>query len=267
MRRMVRYLLAALVVPPCYSASFAISPASDTEAGQPSQAAQAAQIAQKLAAAQISLDTLEEPVRGRVAHLLQQPAVYTKGQIRAFPTRPFVYHWLLENPHLAARAWQGLGAKCAAIEKQADGVFTAADPAGGTVRWQKVCEQPCWRAWYAEGAGRPAPLTPSVTMRALVMLSYQEVRGADGRLGIRHQIEVLSQLEGKRTGWLARLTSAAVDQSAKKTLEQVELFFSGMAWYLSANPGSAKKLLTAPSPERPEDARQVERVLRELERP
>jgi len=193
MRRAVHYVLAALSVLPLHPLSLGASPAKDTDA------VQAAQIAQKLAAAQISLDNLEEPVRGRVAQLLQQPAVYTRGQTRAFPTRPFVYHWLLENPHLAARAWQGLGAKCAAIEKKAEGVFTGTDPAGGTVRWQKVCEQPGWRAWHPASDRGPVPVggQDDRLARASQLRRRGPVREEDPRAGglvlLRHGLVPVRQ--------------------------------------------------------------------------
>ncbi len=263
MGRTLCWVLAAWLALALGGTSWSADPGATKDARH-AQDAQDAEFAQRVAAAQITLDMLDEPLRGKVARLLRQPAIYSRSQARAFPARPFVYQWLLDNPHLAARAWQGLGAKCATIEKKSEGVFTGADPAGGSVRWQRLCEQPGWRAWYAEGTGRPTPFTPAVSMRALVMLNYQEVRGGDGRVGIRHQIEVLSQFEGKTTGLLAKLSSVAFDQSARKTLEQVDLFFSGMAWYLSTNAGSARKLLSFPASESPDDAREVEMLVRRL---
>lgn len=261
----LRWAVAAFLAPfmtlLCCCIGWSAPAASDAET---SGSAQAGEFTQKVAAAQIPLDKLDEGLRGKVDKLLRQPALYSRSPSRAFPCRPAVYHWLLDNPHLAARAWQGLGAKCATIEKQAEGVFTGSDALGGKVRWQAVAHETGWRAWYAEGVGRPAPFAPALTLRALVILNYQEVRGADGRLGIRHHIEVLSQLEGRTSGWLSKLGGNAIDQSTRKMLEQVELFFSGMAWYLSTNPGSARKLLTAPSMERPEESQQVEIILREL---
>jgi hypothetical protein len=223
--------------------------------------------ARKLSAAQVPVERFPEPVRSKVAELLQPSSVFGRGPVEVFPCRPFVYAWLLDNPHAGVRAWQSLKATKVTLERQADGSFVGRDGQGGELRWQTILAEPGRRIWLIEGAGRLLPLTPPVAMRALLILRYQEVKGTDGRVGVRHRCEVFAQSDAKTLAALGKLFGMPPETAARKTLEQVELFFSGMAWYLTEHPGWAQTALRPPAGAPPEESRQVEVVLRELAAP
>lgn len=218
----------------------------------------------RAAAAQVPVDRVAAGMRDKVAALLKDHALYCRGPVEAFPCRPGVYQWLLDHPQWGFRAWRALGAQCATVEHKEDGWFVGIDPQGSELRWQPVLQEPGRRLWYVEGIGRLAPLTPSVSMKALVSLRYQEVVGVDGRTGIRHRAEVFAQFEEKTIAWLARLTGATADGAAGKAIEQVELFFSGMAWYVSEHPVWAKRVFPPLDTARPEEKPALESFWREL---
>lgn len=222
-----------------------------------------ATLARKLAAAQVPVDKLDEPFRTKVAEVLRQPSMYARGPVEAFPCRPAVYRWLLENPHWACRAWHALGAKGVSVEKKEDGCFVAGDRRGGELRWDRLVHERGRRIWYAEGTGRPGLLAPPVSMRAVLLLHFDEVRGSDGRIGIRHRAEVFAQFDGKTAALATKLWGTSVESAGKKTLEQLELFFSAMAWYWSENPDWARKILEQPGAG-PDEQKQIEAVLRAL---
>lgn len=204
--------------------------------------AAAAKGPQTAAAAQVPVEQFTEPFRGKVADLLLQPMVYAQGPVEAFPCRPAVYAWFLDHPHAVALAWRTLGAPCASTHKQADGSFYSTDPRGGELRWVGILNEPGRRIWYAEGTGQPAPLLPVVTVRALLILRYQEVQGRDGRVGIRHQAEVFAQVH-EPSAWLSKVCGPALDSPTKKLLAQVQFFFAGMARYLCEHPTRVEVLL------------------------
>ncbi len=201
------------------------------------------ELARRVAAAQVPLEQLAEPARGKVAELLKNAPVYGRGPVEAFPCRPPIYVWLLDHPDWAARGWRASGAKCAPIERVADGSF-ALNPPGAEVRWETVCRAPGRRVWYVEGSGRAGPLAPMVSIQAVLVLNFEEVRGADGRVGVRHWTEVFAKVEGRAVNWLNRIAGISVDGATRKTLEQLELFYSGMAWYLCEHPEWAVRLLS-----------------------
>src|SRR5262249_36563110 len=151
-------------------------------------------------------------------------------------------------------------AQCAAVEQKEDGWFVGVDPQGSELRWQTVLDEPGRRLWYIEGVGRMAPWTPAVNLKALVILRYQEVIGLDGRVGISHRAELFAQFEEKSIGWLAKLSGITADSAAGKAIDQVELFFSGMAWYASEHPAWAKAVCK-PSDAAPTAERQALEVL------
>lgn len=223
------------------------------------QGKEEADLAQKIAAAQVPVEKLAEPLRSKVSSLLQQPTLYRRGRAEAFPCQPAVYDWLLDHPHHACSAWQSLGAKCATIDKKSDGSFVGVDPLGSELRWVSILTESGRRIWHAEGSIRPAILLPKVTLRALVILNYDEVKGADGRVGIRQRFELFAQVDGKGPS-IAKLLGMSTEQVAAKTLDQIGLFFSGMAWYAYAHPLQARSILRSSNPE---EAREIDDLLRD----
>ena len=221
----------------------------------------------RASAEQIPLEKISPGMRDKVAGLLKDHALYCRGPVEAFPCRPGVYQWLLDNPQWGFRAWRALGAQCATVEHKDDGWFVGVDPQGSELRWQTVLNEPGRRLCYVEGTGRLAPLTPTVTMKAVVFLRYQEVVGVDGRTGIRHRAELFAQFEERTVAWLAKLTGFTASSTAGKAMEQVELFFSGMAWYVSEHPIWAKRVFPANDAARPDEKQAMETFWRELAAP
>jgi hypothetical protein len=217
-----------------------------------------AEATQKIAAAQVPYAHLPEPLRSKVATLLEKPTLYTRGPVEAFPCRPAFYVWLLDRPHLVSRAWKALGAQCAPIEATGNGSFVARHPTSGELRWQEIFKEPGQQIWYAEGTGRPALLMPVMSLRAIILLQYEPVHGADGRVGIRHRTELFAQFDAPAAQWVSRMWGQSSETMARKMLEQVEIFFSGIAWYLSEYPRCTANLGWELWPE---EARELEALL------
>ncbi len=187
--------------------------------------------ARQTSAGQVPVEKLAEPLRGKVNFVLQKGQLFQKGKSEAFPCTPEVYRWFLDSPDAALFAWKKLGATKASIHKQPDGCFLGSDGMGGELRWQQICSGPRSRIWYAEGSGRMGPLLPTMTIRAVVLLTFQEVQGVDGRPGIKHRLELFAHHD--TTPLFSRITGLTAEAAGKKAMEQMELFFSGMAWYTS----------------------------------
>jgi len=223
------------------------------------------QIAAKITASTFPLEQVPEPLRLKVDALLKQPTAYARGPIEAFPCQPPVYSWLLDNPHHGFRAWRALGVKCATVEQKADGSFHGIDPLGSELSWTEVLREPNRRVWYAEGQARPAPLTPSVPLKVLLLLRHHEVVGEDGRIGVRHRAELFAQFDASRAAKLvSKLWGLSNETVARKAAEQVELFFSGLAWYISEHPEWVSTALKPNKKTTPQELQQVEVLVRLL---
>lgn len=190
----------------------------------------------RLTVAQIPIERLDTELRTRVDSVLKHGQLYTRGPTECFPCQPAVYRWLLDHPHWGLHAWRALGATRLRLEQQPDGSFIGSDAQGGELRWQTIVREPGRRAWYAEGSGRLAPLLPAVSVRAVVLLKFQEVQGEDGRVGIRQRTEIIALYDGKAADLASKLLGISPEAAGKKASEQVGLFFSGMAWYLTEHP-------------------------------
>lgn len=217
----------------------------------------------KIAAAQIPVEKLPAPIRTHVDDVLQNATLYVRGPTEAFPCRPGVYRWALDHPDWIIAGWNALTNTPITIEPQADGSFLGKDNQGGTLRWQCVLNEPGRRVWYAEGSGRLAPFFPTMSLKAVLALKFQEVVGEDGRVGVRHRTEAFAVFDAKAAGWFSRLVGLTPEAAGKKILEQVEIFFSGMAYYLTEHPEWAEKTLE-PKAAKPEERKKLETLKSEL---
>jgi hypothetical protein len=196
------------------------------------------QFARQVSAAQIPLEKIAEPLRSKVALVLKKSQIFERGKSEAFPCNPEVYRWLLESPDASLFGWRKLGATKASILRQPDGSFLGTDGMGGELRWNLIATGPQSRVWYAEGSGRMGPLLPTMTVRAIVLLTFQEVHGTDARVGVKHRLDLFAHYDS--TPLITKLTGISADTAGKKALQQIELFFSGMAWYASEHSTWAK---------------------------
>jgi hypothetical protein len=201
-----------------------------------SEAEVASDLLRRLTAAQIPTERLDDDLRARVDSVLKNGQLYTRGPTECFPCQPAVYRWLLDHPHWGLHAWRALGATRLRLEQQPDGSFIGSDAQGSELRWRTIVREPGRRAWYAEGSGRLAPLLPVVSVRAVVLLKFQEVQGEDGRFGIRQRTEIIALYDGKAAELASKLLGISAETAGKKASEQLGLFFSGMAWYLTEHP-------------------------------
>lgn len=218
----------------------------------------------RITASQIPTERLGADLRGRVDEVLKSGQLYTRGPTECFPCQPGVYRWLLDHPQWGVHAWRALGATKIKLEPQADGSFLGSDQQGGELRWRPIVTEAGRRAWYAEGTGRIAPLMPVMSVRAVVLLKFQEVQGEDGRIGIRQRTEVFALYDGRAAELACKLLGLTAEAAGKKVIEQIGLFFSGMAWYLSENPEwglSVLKPASAGGPPR----RELEQIHQQLQ--
>ncbi len=196
-------------------------------------------------ARQVPLDELPACVRENVRHVLEQPTIFSRGPAEEFDGHPELYHWLLDHPDRAARAWQRLGAPCMDITARGEGWFGWTDGQGSDVRWETIYRTADLRIWYAEGAARPGTLLPQVPMRAVVVLHHTERHDSSGRTWLWHQADVFLQTDSKTAALVARLLGPSVPRLAEQGVTQLEMFFSALLGYFERHPERAEKLLSA----------------------
>ncbi|MFT3878976.1 MAG: hypothetical protein QM703_04865 [Gemmatales bacterium] len=189
------------------------------------------QSAKQAFVSQIPLDKLPEQVRNKLTYVIGRAQLFEKGKSEAFPCNPEVYRWLLESPDASLFAWKKLGATKAGVTRLENGSFLGTDGHGGEMRWSLIATGPTTRIWYAEGSGRIGPLLPTMTIRAIVALHFEDVKGVDGRKGVKHRLELLAHYDSSAI--VNKLTNMSAESTGKKVIQQLEVFFSGMAWYVS----------------------------------
>lgn len=195
------------------------------------------------AGADLPLEKLDDRQRQLARHVLDKPAFVSKGPGETFFCKPEQYQFILDHPDRAVGAWRKLGAKCVTIAAKGDQLFGWADDQGSEVTWETIHRGRDLHIWYAEGKVRPGPVMPLVPLKALVVMRHKEQRNTDGATLVQHQAELYVQTDSKTAAMMTRLLGPAAHRLAEQGMGQLQLFFSGLSWYLDRHPEKADELL------------------------
>lgn len=191
----------------------------------------------------LPLQALTSRHRRLIEKVLQQPTLAARGPQETFHAQPEHYLYFLDHPDRAVTAWKRLGAKCVAIEARGPGKYFWRDDQGSAVDWETCHRDGSMRVWYAEGEVRPGPLLPLVPVKALVVLRHQQVLKPDGDRLLRQQADIFIRTESKTAAMVTRMLGPSAHHLAEQGLGQLQLFFSGLAWYLDRHPDEVEKLV------------------------
>lgn len=193
--------------------------------------------------ARFPLEQIPEQFKQRVRQVVEQPTVHGHGPGEAFAGRPDLYTFLLDNPDRGVKAWRILGAPCADVTTTGNGVFSWKDDRGSEIRWQAVHISEGLRIWLAEGRVRPMHLFPLVPIQAVIVLRHADRNVGAGRTLLLHQSELFLQSDSKAVALAARMMGASTARLTEQGMGQLEMFFSGLLWYLDQHPESTERLL------------------------
>ena len=191
----------------------------------------------------LPLEKLGERQRQLAQHVLDRPAFTAKGPSETFFCKPDQYQFILDHPDRAVLAWRKLGAKCVSIIAKGEQQFGWSDDQGSEVVWETIHRGKELHIWHAEGKVRPSAVMPLVPLKALVVMRHQEQRNTDGATLVRHQADLYVQTDSKTAALVTRMLGPASQRLAEQGMGQLQLFFSGMSWYLDRHPEQAEELL------------------------
>jgi hypothetical protein len=190
----------------------------------------------------VPLDLLPPAVRESVRKVLDKPTLATRGPAEVFRCHPGMYQWLLEHPDSAISLWRVLGARVTDIENRGNGRFGYRDENGSDVHWDTVLRLPGLRVWYAEGQIKPAFLVPRSHVEVVIVLSYRETTEEHGRTALRHQMHLLVKTDSRAVALAARLLGGSAPKLAEQYMEQLQMFYGALAWYLDQSEERAQRL-------------------------
>lgn len=193
----------------------------------------------------VPLDKMEPRSRELVRQVLDKPILSGRGPAESFACHPEQYSWFLDHPDRAVVAWRRLGAKCVSINPRPDGKFSWADEYGSEVVWETAYQGPGVRVWYATGKVCPGPRLPLVPMKAVVVMRHYDSRDPDGSAVMHHQCDLFVQTDSKTAAVMARMLGPSATRALEQGLSQLQLFFSGLSWYLDRHPEQTERLLRA----------------------
>lgn len=191
----------------------------------------------------LPLTSLDAKHREMAQFILDKTSFSARGPVEVFPGKPNQYLWLLDNPHRAVGAWRKLGAKCVDIAPKEASKFSWTDENGSELIWETALRHPAMRIWVAEGKIRAAPLLPLVPVKALVVLRHYEAKMSDGSNALQHQADLFLHSDSKTAHMLLRMLGPSSARMAEDGLGQLQLFFSGLAWYFDRHPEEVKDLV------------------------
>lgn len=190
-----------------------------------------------------TFEGMEAPERDLVQGVMDRPTLYAKGAAEVFQCKPEHFHWFLDHPDRAVVAWRRLGARCVNIVPRAPSTFAWSDALGSEVVWVTVQASPGQRIWFAQGHVKPSKLLPNIPVKAVVILTYTENKGTDGTSMITQQSHIYVHTDSKSAALVTKMLGNSSQRMAEQGLEQLQLFFSGLSWYMHRHPEQTEALL------------------------
>jgi len=175
-------------------------------------------------------------MQDKVRRVVAQPTLSANGPVQNFAGNPLVYAWLLDHPDRVVIMWRRLGARCLEITDRGDGWFGWTDHDGTDVHWQTALARDGLRVWYAEGSSRPLAWLPTIPFRAVVVLRSATVKDNLQGDHLRQEATLYVQTDSKAAMLVARMLGPSAPRMAEQSMTQLEIFFSGIAWYLERYP-------------------------------
>lgn len=191
-------------------------------------------------------DLVDPAFRDAVVRVVRQPTLSTRGASGEYVCTPAVYEWLLDHPDRVSLAWRRLRVECVPITDLGGGRFGWADGDGSELTWQTVGKFADGRVWYATGTVKPNAVTPSVPVRAVVVLTHPQRPLGDGTAAVRPVAQAFLQTDSKAANVVMRVLGPTAPKLAEQGAEQLLYFFDGIARYAQKNPDRADALLAPP---------------------
>ena len=191
----------------------------------------------------VPLEQVGDRHRDQVRQVLEKPMLVGRGPAESFFCQPQQYAYFLDHPDQAVKAWRRLGAKCVSINPRGDGRFGWGDDNGSELIWETIVKGPGLRIWFAEGKVRPGPLLPLVPVKAVIVLRHNQTTNAEGDKIMHHQADLFVQTDSKTAAMMTRMLGPAAQRMTEQGLGQLQLFFSGLSWYLDRHPEHTEMLL------------------------
>lgn len=192
----------------------------------------------------IVLSEVVDPAhRDAVLAVVRKPTLSTRGTHEDVLCTPAVYEWLLDHPDRVALAWQRLKVPCVEITDAGRGRFAWADGEGSELVWQKVGTFPDGLVWYATGKVKPSAVTPTVPVRAVVVMAHPRRPKGDGTAVLAPSAQVYLQTDSKAANLVLKVLGPTAPKLAEQGAEQLLLFFAGIAGYAQSHPDKTDELL------------------------
>ena len=188
-------------------------------------------------------EVVEARHRDAVLAVVKKPTMTTRGTSPEIVCSPAVYEWLLDHPDRVSLAWPRLKVPCVEIIDAGKGVFTWSDGEGSELAWQTVGRFPDGLVWYATGKVKCSPVTPTIPVKAVVVMHHPKKPAADGASTLSPVAHVYLQTDSKAANVVLRLLGPTAPKLAEQGAEQLLYFFTGIARYTQKHPEKADEIL------------------------
>jgi hypothetical protein len=205
--------------------------------------AAAAQPMAEMPAKIVLADVVEATHRDAVLAVVKKPTLTTRGVSPEITCTAAVYEWLLEHPDRTSLAWQRLKVPCVEIQDAGKGAFTWADGEGSELAWQPVGRFKDGLVWYATGKVKCTPVTPTVPVKAVVVMMHPNKPLEGGAAVMQPVTQVYLQTDSKAASVVLKIIGPTAPKLAEQGADQLLYFFTGIARYLQKHPDRRDELL------------------------
>lgn len=187
-------------------------------------------------------DVVDAKYRDSVLAVVKKPTISTRGVSQEITCDPAVFQWLIDHPDRTSLAWQRLKVPCVEIKDTGKGSFTWIDGEGSEIAWQVAGRFKDGLVWYATGKVKVSPVTPTVPVKAVVVMVYPS-KPVEKGAAMSPVAHAYLQTDSKAANVVLRVLGPTTPKLAEQGAEQLLYFFTGISRYLHKHPDRADELL------------------------
>jgi len=188
-------------------------------------------------------EVVDPRYREAVLAVARKPTLASRAAYPEFVGTSAFYDWLLDHPDRVSLAWQRRKVPCVAISDRGNGTFSWDDGEGSMLTWQTVGRFADGLVWYATGKVKASAITPSVPVKAVVVMVHPKKTLGNGTVSITPMAQVYLQTDSKAAKIVLKLLGPSAPQLAEQGVEQLLFFFAGIAQYAQKHPDKSDALL------------------------
>ncbi len=192
----------------------------------------------------IPFQKIHEPLRTRLAQIVDRPTVFRRMPVQVIACDPELYTFLVRYPEVIVNMWQLMGVTKVEINRTSSFAFDAKDGAGTVSKVQLVYGTRDSHLFLADGYYEGPMVRRRVTGRCVLLLTTRFSQDNHHRPFVSSRLDVFVQLDNAGAEFIAKTLHPFFGHTADKNFAESTKFLGQVCRVAENNGPGVQRLVT-----------------------